>query len=113
MWWGFSAVFSNIVTPEQLDETSSYFAPILGISLMAAIVVLGAPLDYHLILGAGLYTFVYIAARAIGKYFGARSGAKQKKDLNLQEKSGTLHHDNKIGDTSIMKYLRNVMLYFS
>lgn len=35
-----------------------------------------APLNYHLILGAGLYTFVYIAARAAGKYFGARGGAK-------------------------------------
>lgn len=72
----FSAVFSNMVTSEQLDEISGYFAPILGISLLAAIVDLGAPLDYHLILGAGLYTFVYIAARAFGKYFGARSGAK-------------------------------------
>lgn len=35
-----------------------------------------APLDYHLILGAGLYTFLSIAARAFGKYFGARCGAK-------------------------------------
>ena len=43
---------------------------------MAAIVDLGSPLDYHLILGAGLYTFIYIAARAFGKYFGARTGAK-------------------------------------
>ena len=37
---------------------------------------LGAPLNYHLILGAGVYTFVYILARAFGKYFGARIGAK-------------------------------------
>ncbi|OLR55579.1 hypothetical protein BHK98_05585 [Hornefia porci] len=29
-----------------------------------------------LIAGAGLYTFVYVAARAAGKYFGARGGAK-------------------------------------
>ena len=72
----FSAVFSNMVTPEQLEEISGGFAPILGISLLAAIVDLGAPLDYHLILGAGLYTFIYIAARAFGKYFGARCGAK-------------------------------------
>lgn len=49
---------------------------ILGISLLAAIVDLGAPLAYHLILRAGLYTFIYIAARAFGKYFGARCGAK-------------------------------------
>ena len=72
----FSAVFSNMVTPEQLEAISGSFAPILGISLLAAIVDLGAPLDYHLILGAGLYTFIYIAARAFGKYFGARCGAK-------------------------------------
>lgn len=72
----FSAVFSNMVIPEQLEEINRYFAPILGISLLTAIVDLGAPLDYHLILGAGLYTFVYIVARAIGKYFGARCGAK-------------------------------------
>ena len=72
----FSAVFSNMVTPEQLEAINGGFAPILGISLLAAIVDLGAPLDYHLILGAGLYTFIYIAARAFGKYFGARYGAK-------------------------------------
>lgn len=71
----FSAVFSNIIPSEQLENVNHYFAPILGICLLAAIVDLGAPLDYHLILGAGLYTFVYIAARAFGKYFGAKVGA--------------------------------------
>lgn len=71
----FSAVFSNMITSEQLEDINRYFAPILGISLLTAIVDLGAPLDYHLILGAGLYTFVYIAARAFGKYFGAKIGA--------------------------------------
>ena len=72
----FSAVFSNMITSKQSDNINHYFSPILGISLLAAIVDLGAPLDYHLILGAGLYTFIYIAARAFGKYFGARTGAK-------------------------------------
>lgn len=72
----FAAVFSNIITTERLGEVSGYFSPILGICLLAAIVDLGAPLDYHLILGAGLYTFVYILARAFGKYFGAMTGAK-------------------------------------
>ena len=33
-------------------------------------------MNYHLILGAGLYTFVYIVVRACGKYFGAMTGAK-------------------------------------
>lgn len=72
----FAAVFSNIVTPERLIEISDCFSPILGISLLAAIVDLGAPLNYNLILGAGIYTFVYILARAFGKYFGAMFGAK-------------------------------------
>ncbi|MEE1305995.1 MAG: cation:proton antiporter [Agathobacter sp.] len=72
----FSAVFSNMVTVQQLNNINKYFAPILGISLLAAIVDLGAPLDYHLILGAGLYSFIYMGSRAFGKYFGARAGAR-------------------------------------
>lgn len=61
---------------EQWNLIDGYFAPVLSVSLLAAIVDLGAPLDYHLILGAGRYTFLYIAARTFGKYFGARIGAK-------------------------------------
>ncbi|MGN0350732.1 MAG: cation:proton antiporter [Roseburia sp.] len=72
----FSAAFSNMISEEKLKEVTESFQPILGICLLGAIVDLGAPLDYHLILGAGLYTFLYIAARACGKYFGARFGAK-------------------------------------
>ncbi|MGN0393925.1 MAG: cation:proton antiporter [Coprococcus sp.] len=72
----FSAVFANMISEEQLNNLVNWFHPILGISLLAAIVDLGTPLDYHLIIGAGVYTFIYIAARAFGKYFGARIGAK-------------------------------------
>lgn len=72
----FSAVFSNIVSTSQLHKINEYFAPVLGVALLATIVDLGAPLDYHLIFGAGLYTAIYIAARAFGKYFGAMFGAK-------------------------------------
>lgn len=75
----FSAAFSNMISQEQLERLTGWFQPILGICLLAAIVDLGAPLDYHLILGAGLYTFIYIAARACGKYFGAMLGAKATK----------------------------------
>lgn len=75
----FSAAFSNMIPEEKLEVTVNYFHPILGICLLGAIVDLGAPLDYHLILGAGLYTLIYIAARAFGKYFGARCGAKLMK----------------------------------
>lgn len=75
----FSAVFTNMVSKERLAEITDYFHPILAVSLLAAIVDLGAPLNYHLILGAGFYTFLYIAARGAGKYFGARFGAKAMK----------------------------------
>lgn len=75
----YSAVFPNMLKEDQLERLVKLFNPILGISLLAAIVDLGSPLDYHLILGAGLYTFVYIAARACGKYFCARFGAKSTK----------------------------------
>ena len=44
-------------------------------SLVVAILNLAAPLDYHLIFGAGIYTVVYIITRAIGKYSGAYFGA--------------------------------------
>ena len=75
----FSAVFTNMVQGERLDEITGYFHPILAVSLLAAIVDLGAPLNYHLILGAGVYTFLYITARGAGKYFGARLGARAMK----------------------------------
>lgn len=75
----FAAAFSNMITEEKLKEANDDIHPVVAICLLGAIVDLGAPLDYHLILGAGLYTFIYIAARACGKYFGARSGAKLMK----------------------------------
>lgn len=75
----FSAVFTNMVGKDRLEEIRNDFQPVLTVSLLAAIVDLGAPLNYHLILGAGFYTFLYITARGVGKYFGARLGAKAMK----------------------------------
>ncbi len=75
----FSATFSNMLTEEKLNELVNLFHPVLAVSLLAAIVDLGAPLDYRLILGAGLYTFVYIVSRICRKYGGARLGAKLTK----------------------------------
>jgi Kef-type K+ transport system membrane component KefB len=72
----FSAVFSNMIPEEQLEQTTEWFQPILTVSLLTAIVDLGAPLDYRLIVGAGVFTLVYMVSRAFGKYFGARVGAK-------------------------------------
>lgn len=71
----FSAAFSNMVTEERLEHITGDFNPVLGLAMIIVILNLGAPLDYHLILGAGLYTAVYIIVRAAGKYFGAFMGA--------------------------------------
>ena len=71
----FSATFANMVSQEWLDQIMDNFSPVLGIGMLVVILNLGAPLDYHLILGAGLFTLVYILARAAGKYFGAYLGA--------------------------------------
>lgn len=79
MGMAFSAAFSNIVSPDRLTQILDVFNPILGISMILVILNLGAPLDYHLITGAGLFTAVYILSRACGKYFGAWTGAKLMK----------------------------------
>ncbi|MDD6230048.1 MAG: cation:proton antiporter [Lactimicrobium massiliense] len=71
----FSATFSNMVDDETLNHITAWYNNVLSVSLVTAIVDLGAPLDYHLIIGAGVTTFLYIASRAFGKYFGARIGA--------------------------------------
>lgn len=76
MGMAFSATFSNMVLEERLEEIVTAFNPFLGISMIIVILNLGAPLDYRAILGAGMFTAVYIISRAIGKYFGARIGAK-------------------------------------
>lgn len=71
----FSATFSNMVSEERLEQLMNSFNPILGISMIIVILNLGTPLDYHLILGAGLFTAIYILSRAVGKYGGAYFGA--------------------------------------
>lgn len=71
----FSATFANMVTEKRLDQIMKAFNPILGVAMIVVILNLGAPLDYHLILGAGLFTAIYILSRAVGKYFGAFFGA--------------------------------------
>ena len=82
----FSAAFSNMVSEERLEQIMSGFHPILGVSMVIVIINLGAPLDYHLVFGAGLFTAVYILARAAGKYFGAYFGAKLTKSPDTVKK---------------------------
>ena len=79
MGMAFSAAFSNMVTEERLEQIMQGFNPILGIAMIIVILNLGAPLDYHLILGAGMFTAIYIIARAAGIYFGAYFGASVTK----------------------------------
>ena len=75
----FSATIANIVPEKELDETLKLYSPILNLSLVIVIVNLGMPLDYRLIAGAGVFTFVYILSRAIGKIGGAYIGGKLTK----------------------------------
>lgn len=82
----FSATFSNMVSEERLDQIMQGFNPILGVAMIVVILNLGAPLDYHLILGAGAFTAVYILARAAGKYLGAYFGASITKSPDTVKK---------------------------
>lgn len=71
----FSTTFSNMVSEARLVQITRAFNPVLGVAMLVVILNLGTPLDYHLILGAGVFTAVYILSRASGKYFGAFFGA--------------------------------------
>lgn len=82
----FSATFVNMLSEERTKEILEAYNPILLISLIVVILNLGAPLDYRLILGAGMLTVVYIISRALGKYFGAFFGAKTTKMPKTVEK---------------------------
>lgn len=86
MGMSFSAAFSNIIDEEKLNYIMHGFNPILGLSILIVILNLGIPLNYHLILGAGLFTFVYIISRALGKYFGAYFGARITKSPKTVQK---------------------------
>lgn len=59
----FSTVCANMMEEEQLNGVMKVYNPVIGLALIVAILNLGAPLDYHLILGAGVYTAVYIVSR--------------------------------------------------
>ena len=51
----FSAVFANMIPQEQLDDMMKVLNPAIGLALVVVILNLGAPLDYHLVFGAGVY----------------------------------------------------------
>lgn len=71
----FSTAIANMISAQQLESVMKVMNPVIGVALIILILNLGAPLDYHLIFGAGVYTAVYILSRAVGKYSGAYFGA--------------------------------------
>lgn len=82
----FSAAFSNMISEERLKNIVQSINPLLGFAVVVVIMNLGVPLDFHLITGAGLYTAVYIVARACGKYFGVLFGASITKSPDTVKK---------------------------
>lgn len=71
----FAATFSNLMSKERLHKVVNDTKPMVALTMVILIINLGAPLDYSLILGAGLFTAIYIVARAIGKLGGSYIGA--------------------------------------
>lgn len=67
MGMAFSATFSNMVTEERLQRIIADFNPLLGVSMIVVILNLGAPLDYHAILGAGIMKGTIAAAAVINE----------------------------------------------
>ncbi|MDB8553551.1 cation:proton antiporter [Turicibacter sanguinis] len=75
MGTAFAATFSNLMSKERLHQLVDDTKPMVALTMVILIINLGAPLDYSLILGAGLFTAIYIIARAIGKLGGSYIGA--------------------------------------
>ncbi len=68
-------VIANRLDEEKLKNLTQSMDKIVGLAMVVMILNLAAPLDFHLITGAGLFTFIYIIARAAGKMGGAYIGA--------------------------------------
>lgn len=71
----FAATFANIISKKRLEKIMEDINIVIILTMIMLIINLGAPLDFHLILGAGVFTAVYIVARMIGKLGGAYTGA--------------------------------------
>ncbi len=74
-----SAIIVNTIKKERVKEIIEVINPIIGIGLVVMVINLGAPLDYKLIFGAGIFTAIYIIARGIGKILGAYAGGRLSK----------------------------------
>lgn len=82
----FTATFSNLMTKERVHQIRKDVNLPLGIIMIVGILYLGAPLDYHLITGAGMLTAIYIIARAIGKIGGSYIGGVISKSPDTVKK---------------------------
>ncbi len=71
----YAGIVVNKIKEEEVHDLMKAFRPFLGVAIIFVILNLGAPLDFHLITSAGIFTFIYIVFRAIGKIGGAYSGA--------------------------------------
>lgn len=71
----FFTVISVIASYLSGGGMPAYMIPLIVLLPLVIGTVIGVPLDYHSILGAGLFTAVYILSRAVGKYFGAYFGS--------------------------------------
>ncbi len=69
------ATVANRISEERMEDLCKASMPVVGMAFVLMILNLAAPLDYHLILSAGVFTAIYIVARAAGKYFTTRLGA--------------------------------------
>ncbi len=79
MGMAFSGTVANVLGEEKMEEIDKKYSPLQMLSLVIVIVNLGMPLDYKLIAGAGILTFIYILSRAIGKISGAYIGGRATK----------------------------------
>lgn len=72
----YSACFFNLISTTKLEKAMKYCNPVIGACFTLIILILGAPLVYRFILGAGLFTSVYILMRGAGKLGGTALGAQ-------------------------------------
>lgn len=86
MGMAFSATIANLIPMMKLNNLIVNFNPVFDIAFVLFILNLGFPLDYRLIMGAGIYSLVYMISRAFGKYFGTYVSAKKLKASDTVKK---------------------------
>lgn len=75
MGTAFAATFSNLMPKERLHKLVDDTKPMVALTMIILIINLGAPLDYNLILGAG------VLAKQGFKLAGELDGSVEKNDI--------------------------------